>query len=564
MAGRESAATELLPARMLNEFAYCPRLMYLEWAEGQFAESADTVNGQFAHRRVDEATGNLPPATEVHADRVDTIHARSITLSDDEHGLIARMDLVEAVNGEVSPVDYKRGRAPDNPERCWEPERVQLCVQALILRSHGYACREGVLFYVESQERVRVPITDGLVERTLQLAADARLAADEPLPPPPLIDSPKCPRCSLAGICLPDETNLVLESTDQAVPRLRHDKIRPLYASRPDALPFYVTEPGAHVGKSGERLTVRADGKTLAEARLIDISNVGLFGGVQISTQAMQELVQREIPVTFYSHGGYFYGMMSGLPKRTVQGRIRQFAIAADDAQSLAIARLIVRGKILNQRTLLRRNADDLPPSVVPQLKALANHALRARGAETLLGIEGTAASLYYEHFPRMLSATTGQFEFTERNRRPPRDPVNALLSLCYSLLAKDLTVTLLAVGLDPYVGVYHRPGRGKPALALDLMEEFRPLVADSVVINAVNRGIVGPGEFVCRAGAVAMTTTGRRRLIEAYEQRMNDTITHPLFGYKVSYRRALEVQARLFMRAIQGELPHYVAFLTR
>lgn len=552
---------DLVPARMLNEFAYCPRLMYLEWVDGVFVDSADTVEGRFVHRRVDEPSGRLPPPTADEG--APDIEARALTLSDEDHGIVARIDLVEMAGNAVSPIEYKRGEPPDNPERSWEPERVQLCAQALILRHHGYRCETGILYYATTRQRVDVPITDHLVARTLELLVQLRAAAGNPVPPPPLLDSPKCPRCSLVGICLPDETNLV--ATLAELPPVPGRDIRLLFPERPDASPLYVTEQGARVGRTGERLAVRApDKRTLADMRMIDVSQLALFGNVQISTQALQELTQRDCPVLYFSHGGYFYGLTHGMPARTVAVRERQFQVARDDGTALALARAIVRTKLLNQRTLLRRNARDLPERVVPQLRGLAAAALRAKSRDALLGIEGAGAAIYFSHFQRMLTGDVDTFLFRERNRRPPRDPVNALLSLGYAMLTKDLTVAAFAAGLEPYIGVYHQPGRGRPALALDLMEEFRPLVVDSVVVNAINRGIVGPRDFIHRAGAVSLSPDGRRRFIEAYEQRINTLVAHPVFGYQISYRRALEVQLRLFGRSLTGELPRYMGFLSR
>lgn len=558
MASEEASPhAELVPARMVNEFAYCPRLMYLEWVDGDFADNSDTVEGRFVHRRVDEARGTLPePGTEGESD----ISARSLTMSDPASGLIARMDVVEMQDSSVVPVDFKRGEPPDNAERSWEPERLQLCVQAIILRSHGYKCSHGLLYYAASKQRVEVPITDELVGRTLSLVQQLRIAAAAPLPPAPLVDGPKCPRCSLVGICLPDE--MTRSGTD--VSPVSRQNVRLLYPERPDASPLYVTEQGARVGRSGERIVVRSSNTVLADMRLLDVAQVNLFGNVQISTQALQELVQREVPVLFFSHGGYFYGIAHGMPARTVRVRAEQFDVAKNPDRALPLARAVVRTKILNQRTMLRRNAKELPAHVVPHLRRLAVAALRAGSSEALLGIEGAAANLYFEHFHRMLTGDVATFDFRERNRRPPRDAVNAMLSLGYAILTKDVTVACLAAGVDPYVGVFHHPGRGRPALALDVMEEFRPLVVDSVVINLVNRGGVGVGDFIVRAGAVALRPDARRHFIEAYERRMEDLVTHPVFGYRISYRRALEVQVRLMARAITRELPRYLGFLTR
>src|SRR5208283_1767154 len=195
--------TEFFPARMLNEFTYCPRLFYLEYVQGEWRESADTVEGHARHKRVEKETGNLPLPDEEGA--TDTIHARSVYLSAERQGLIARLDLLEGEGNCVLPVDYKRGKKPDIPEGAYEPERVQLCVQGLILRENGYRCDDGILYFVGSKERVPVIFDDTLVQRTLVLLNDARSTIRSGTIPSPLIDSPKCPRCSLVGICLPDE-----------------------------------------------------------------------------------------------------------------------------------------------------------------------------------------------------------------------------------------------------------------------------------------------------------------------------------------------------------------------
>jgi CRISP-associated protein Cas1 len=187
--------------------------------------------------------------------------------------------------------------------------------------------------------------------------------------------------------------------------------------------------------------------------------------------------------------------------------------------------------------------------------------------AETLLALEGAAAKTYFAHFGGLLKADEGGtagFDFTARNRRPPGDSVNALLSFLYAILAKDAAVTLQAVGFDPMLGFFHRPRYGRPSLALDLMEEFRPLVVDSVVLSMINNREVGKSDFVRRGGAVALTGEGRKKVLAAHERRMAIEVKHPIFGYTVSYRRLLEVQARLLSRHVLGEIPIYPAFCTR
>jgi CRISPR-associated protein Cas4 len=196
-----------VPARMVNEFQYCPRLAYLEWVQGEWAESADTVEGRGVHRRVDGTAGKLPEAEAIGDD--ERIHARSITLSSDRLGLIAKLDLVEVEDGAVVPVDYKRGKRPHVAAGAYEPELVQLCVQGLILEDNGYRCSEGVLYFRASRERIRVLFDPELRTKALAAVSGLRLVAMGGRVPPPLEDSPKCPRCSLVAICMPEEVNFL-------------------------------------------------------------------------------------------------------------------------------------------------------------------------------------------------------------------------------------------------------------------------------------------------------------------------------------------------------------------
>jgi CRISPR-associated protein Cas1 len=245
--------------------------------------------------------------------------------------------------------------------------------------------------------------------------------------------------------------------------------------------------------------------------------------------------------------------------------RLAQFRAATDERRALILGRRFVCAKIRNARVLLRRNHRALPTSVLTELRC-ATH--RARGAESLqqlLGIEGSAARLYFQNFSGMLRRDLGEaFLFDGRNRRPPRDPVNALLSFVYALLAAEWTATLSGIGFDPYLGFYHQPRYGRAALALDLMEEFRPIVADSVVLTVVNGGVVRDEDFDRAATGVALKPAARKRVIEAFERRMEEIVTHPVFGYRVSYRRVFDVQARLLGRFLSGEIDAYPEFVTR
>lgn len=548
----------LVPARMVNEFVYCPRLAYMEWVQGDFAANYEVAEGRFRHRRVDAEKGDLPD----EIGEGDAVHARSVMLSSPEEHLIARMDLVESDGFVVTPVDYKRGSVPDNPERSWEADRVQLCAQGLVLRANGYVCSGGVIYYSESKTRVPVDFSQDLISRTREAVTGLKAMARAGKIPPPLQDSPKCVRCSLAGICLPDETNMLAGRVN-----VQEDDIRRIMPARDDSMPFYVQKQGARIGKNGEVFEVRDKEGKIGESRIFETSHVAVFGNVQISVQAMQEMCVRGIPLTLFSTGGWFYGLAHGMTHKNVELRIAQYKIAHDDEKSLELARGMISAKIDNCRTMLMRNHADLPLRVAADLKQLSESARKVKSPESLLGVEGMAARTYFSMFEGMLKDDGRQgwrFDFNGRNRRPPLDPVNALLSYAYSLLVKDLTVTLNSIGFDPFLGFYHTPRYGRPALALDIMEEFRPIIADSVVLWIINNRVLSQDDFVKRGKAAALTSEARKKFISAYQRRLDALVTHPVFGYRISYRRILEVQARLLGRFVSGEIHDYTSFRTR
>jgi len=540
----------LLQARMVNEYQYCPRLAYLEWVQGEWEDSRDTVEGRYIHRRVDKPGGKLPAPQETEAQ--ERIHARSITLSSNRLGLIAKMDLVEGEGDQVTPVDYKRGKRPHVPRGAYELERVQLCVQGMILSEHGYRCEQGVLYYAASRERVPVLFDEELRRTTHQAIDGLRLIAAGGQLPPPLADSPKCPRCSLVGICLPDEVNFFRGS--ELPPR-------PLAVARNTALPVYVQTHHSKISKNGERLEIHIGDDKAQSVRLIGVSQVAVFGNVYITTPALHELMRRNIPVSWHSFGGWLMGHTIGTGHKNVELRTAQYTASFDPALCLRLAKGLVEAKIRNARTLLRRNwkGPGAPDALLADLRGDIRRLQRVKDLPDLLGIEGSAASRYFSSFRYLIRDQYRNeafgFDFRARNRRPPTAPVNAMLSYAYALLVRTWVVTLSAVGFDPYRGFYHQPRYGRPALALDLMEPFRPLIADSIALQAINNGEVRPTDFVQAAGSVNLTNDGRKRFIGTFERRLSHEVTHPLFQYRVSYRRLLELQARLFGRFLHGEL---------
>ncbi len=566
--GHRREPPELIPARMINEVLYCPRLMYLEWVQGEFEHNEFTLDGESVHRRADQPKGELPAPDGEYDPSV----VRSLWLSSERLGITAKIDVVDVGDDRtVTPIEYKRGKSPDLPERAYLPERAQVCAQVLLLREHGYRCDEAFIYFAGDRRRVPIDITEELERTTLDAAERIRAIVRTGIIPPPLDDSPKCGGCSLIGICLPDEVNCLREDdapSEDARAGETTRAVRRLHPARDEKLPLYVQEPGARISLSGDNLLIKSRTSTeTTTAKLPLTSEVSLFNPVQITTQAMTALLREGIPVQFFSSGGWFNGRLVSHDSNNVELRIAQHQAAIDGRFCLALARGFVSSKIRNCRTLLRRNHHDPPELALKEMKRLAESAEACASIESLLGVEGTAARIYFGEFCGMLKGAdemAREFDENGRNRRPPRDPVNALLSFTYALLSKDVTLACAKVGLDPLLGFYHQPRFGRPALALDLMEEFRPLIADSTVIGVINNGVITDADFVRRGVSVAIDPAARKRLIYAYERRMDQLITHPVFGYRISYRRVLEVQARLLARMLMGEIDRYPEFVTR
>jgi CRISP-associated protein Cas1 len=561
---------EPLPARMLNEYAYCPRLFYFMHVEQLWSDNQFTEDGKRVHRRVDRIDHVLEPPSPSGdpalpvGDDAPTI-ARSVTLTCPQLGLTAKLDLVSTDGDEAVPVETKRGRVPDNAEQSWEPERVQLMAQALLLRAHGYRSDHGFLYFAASRRRVEIIFTPALEQRTRELLIQAQALAKSNHLPDPLEDSPKCKGCSLAGICLPDET-LALRHVPKENPSSEQPTVRRLYPPRDDASPFYVQEPGAWVGTSKGTIVVKKDGELLAEAKLKDLDHLVLCGNVQIGTQAVHLLCEAGIPICYVSMGHWFYGFTSGFALRNAYDRAAQFRTAELPEKCLSFARAVVVAKGANQRTLLRRNADPAASEALEAMAHLFPVIEKVTEAESLLGVEGTLARHYFSAFSRMIKPgeLAEGFDQEGRARRPPPDPVNALLSFGYALLAKECTVALAAVGLDPFWGFYHKPRHGRPALALDLMEEFRPLIVDSAVITACNTGMVTRSDCIIGKNGCLLKDTARKSFIRAYEARLEQLATHPTLGYRVSWRVMIRLQARLLGRWLRGDIPVYEGITTR
>lgn len=537
----------LMPVRMLVQHLFCRRLFYLEWIDGEFRHNRYTIEGKHLHTKVDVA--HEKASVEHDLERV-----LSIELSSEKEGLIGRVDYIEVVAGRCLPVEIKRGTLPDGGP--WFDHKAQVAAYGMLLSDNGHAVHEGILYYAGSRKRVNVPITKGLIDAVRRCVKEARDTAFTDVPPPPLKDSRKCGGCSLSNICLPDEYWAVKEGSPVE---------RRIISARDDSIPLYVQDQGARISRVDERLAVHLGQRKIAEIPLYETSQVCLMGNIQMSTQAVHACMSYEIPILYHTSGGYFKGMTTPVSGRSARVRIHQALASEDPATCLEAASALVAAKIKNQRVFLLRNAQNLEDKVKKDLASLAKRAKTADSPETLLGIEGAAASMYFASFHTLIKVQPEfSFSFSTRNRRPPKDPVNALLSYAYGILVKDCMVALQAAGFEPALGFYHRQRPGRPSLALDLMEPFRAIIADSAVLYSLNNGMVRKADFLIGRHSTVMKPRARRALIQAYEKRMEQLVTHPVFDYRVSYRRILEIEARGLAKYIAGEQKGLVFFTVR
>ena len=336
---------------------------------------------------------------------------------------------------------------------------------------------------------------------------------------------------------------------------------------------LYVIEQGAEIGCDGERLEVRRTGEILSAVPLVKISDIIVFGNVGLTTPAIKRLLDRGVDVTFMTLEGRYHGRLVGEVTAHVSLRQAQYARAADSAWALRQAQAIVGGKLHNQRALLQRfarNRASPPPDAESTAHALGDYLGRV-GRTTripaLLGVEGSATACYFRGLRSLIGP---DWHFSARLRRPPTDPVNVLLSLGYTLLANKVRGAVQSVGFDPYLGFLHQLDYGRPSLALDLMEEFRPLLIDSLVLRVCGDGRITAEDFTPGDAArpIVLGDAGLRRYLTAFEERLHTEATHPLGADsgpgKVSYLRCLELQARQLARVVHGQDDVYTPFTAR
>lgn len=341
---------------------------------------------------------------------------------------------------------------------------------------------------------------------------------------------------------------------------------------------LYVTTEDTVLRKADERLKVTRQKETLIDVPLLKVSSVVLFGRVSVTPDAMQSLLEHQIDLCFLTAFGKYIGRMQPPVSGNSLLRKAQFRAAESTSQCLQLSQGFIKGKLANMRVLLVRQAREEQEgadrwraldAAITRIKLAESSLARAQDVDQARGYEGEASAQYFGVFDHLIKqhGQHGQdgFRFEKRLKRPPTDPVNAMLSFGYALLANDLHSAINIVGLDPYVGYLHADRHGKPSLALDLMEEFRALVVDSVVLTMINKRMMTPDDFESQLGGVCrMTDAARRTFLRQYEERKLTEFRHPIFNYKMSYRQAFEMQTRILAKALKGEIEEYVPLLTK
>ena len=529
--------TQPLPISLVAHYAFCPRRAWLE-ATGERTDTRQVAVGIRASAASDDPSRSRPG------------NVRAMEVASDQWGVVGRCDTVHVrPDGSLDLVEHKA--TPVRPQPIVTgPMRVQLALQRQALQESGFDVRTTGIWFSTHGMAVDVELTDIDIKEAHGMVQATRAVVDSATAPPPLEDDVRCSSCSHISVCLPDE-------------RALEPVTRQIRVADPDSQVVHLSTFGARASVKQGRMLVHRHGEQMASLPLGRVQAMVVHGNIDLTGGLIRELLYRDLPLVWCTSSGRIVGWAASA--RSPNGGPRGRQAVASQAGRLDLAREFVSSKIAGQATLLRRRAG--PSEVVARLRTLSRAATTAVSLPVLLGIEGDAAAQYFRHFQGMLTdaVTDDQaLTFPGRVRRPATDPVNAALNYAYALLLADLIRAVLACGLDPHQGFLHSNGRNKPALALDLAEEFRAAIADSVVIGAFNNGELHRSDFSSGLGSTVLRDRGRKTLIAAYERRVTGTFRHPTFGYEVTWRRAMEVQARLVLGVLDGSMPRYIGIRTR
>lgn len=526
-----------IPISLVAHTAFCPRRAWLE-SVGEKTDTMQMQAGTEAHRRADDPSQSRPA------------EHRAVSIRSERLGLSGRCDVIEgSTDGPLTVVEYKATPVRRRPE-VTEANRLQLALQRICLEEMGHVVAGTEVYFTGHRRRVEVDLSTADLVGAEEAVARTRSIISADHAPEPLQDDRRCQWCSHESVCLPVEHRYEASR-------------RRVIAAAPDAQIVHVTTPGSRASLSAGRLEVKKDGEKLLSVPIERVLGLVVHGNADVSSALLRELCWRDRCVVWCSWSGRVIGWSQGADSPNGLQRVQQHLASAEGR--LDIAQQMVAAKIANQATLLRRNGD--AAEAVTRMRHLQRDALDAPSVTDLLGVEGEAASLYFAEFTTMLEGQASQFaarQWKGRYRRPAPDPVNAALDYTYAILLGECIRALVACGLDPHAGFLHSSSRNKPALALDLMEEFRAPVADSVVVRGLRNGELGEDDFTAVMAACRLTDRGRKQLIAGFERRIETSFRHPVFDYDVTWRRAIEVQARLVLGTIDGTQRDYKGVTVR
>ncbi|MBD2598369.1 type I-MYXAN CRISPR-associated endonuclease Cas1 [Nostoc spongiaeforme FACHB-130] len=535
-----SAKPETIRVSALHALAYCPRLFYLEEVEELYTQDAAVFAGRRLHTELEKQEDE---------------EWEELFLESEELGLRGRLDALRTRDGQTIPYEHKRGRAhrdENHQPQAWESDRLQILAYAYLLESaHGITVKEGRIRYHADNVIVHVPLDEAGRLKVKEAIQQARILRQSTYRPPVIDNERMCARCSLAPVCLPEEARLAHNREWQPIRLFPEDDERQV---------IHILEPGTSVGRTGEQIKISRRNQPVETVPARQIGQLVLHSFSQISTQALHFCADQGIGVHFISGGGRYLGSFD-TRQGSIQRRIRQYAALSNPDACLELARKLVICRGQGQRKFLMRGArgktkTDKLEKAIAQMKAVLKQVPQAKSLESLLGYEGNLAALYFSALPDLISPEVPkELHFAGRNRRPPLDRFNAMLSFGYALLLKDVMNAILTVGLEPALGFYHQPRSQAAPLALDLLEIFRVPLVDMTVMAAVNRGQWdAKADFEIRGKQVWLSELGRRKFVELYESRKQESWKHPVTGYSLTYRRLFELEVRLLEKEWSGE----------
>ncbi|HEY6001186.1 MAG TPA: type I-MYXAN CRISPR-associated endonuclease Cas1 [bacterium] len=547
----------LIRVMALHALAYCERLFYLEEVEGIRVADHNVFAGRRLHDQIDKGP-------DIY----------QLELGSERLGIRGKLDVAKREGGRLVVIEHKKGKSKGGTE-AWPSDRLQTLAYALLLSEHrGEVISEAFVRYHADKKTITIPVDPAAAAQEVGAAVNRAKELRATLQRPPVTASEHlCRTCSLAPVCLPEEERFAEDEGETPQRLFPPDESRRI---------VHIVEQGASVSKVGEQLVIWVPDGSKKPLPGLTVSTLVLHGNVQISTQAIHFCAANGIGVHWLSYGGNYVGAVTP-GAGGVQRRARQFRALDDFDLRVRLSARIAQAKVENQvRYLLRTTrggeADarhpefetgvarmrnclgqighiaDSPVAGNPDVRIETEEAA-TEIAGKLRGYEGLAGREYFALLPHVLDVVDGDLLFFKgRNRRPPKDPFNALLSFGYALLYRDCVAAVIAVGLEPALGIMHTPRSTAYPLALDLMELFRLIIWDIALVGSVNRKQWTKEDFDVTAGQVWLNADGRRKAIGLYEARKQEKWKHPVLEYSLSYARTIELEARLLEKEWSGQ----------